>query len=239
MEREKRLTLYLVILGVLFALLLFEFTYQHPNYHVQLISTDFNLTDPFGVALGRVNSSIQVAYDSGDPSRIGEFTVVVGTSLHDPPLLTSVYSREVNYEVKFLLHSEEIAGFNDNYLGSSNLISSNTLYNTQKFPSIRYPMLGLRSRLGLLNLQIVGLYYNSTSGHVITRAEAAMDIFIMPPFIQIFTFTLIFFIICLWLSYVDCVCVNCGKKAQNLRIYRCSQFKCPRCSAYMLNENKQ
>lgn len=237
MKKERNHSLYLVALGIFLFLLFFEFAYQQPRFRVELTFTEFDLTTTEGVALGGVNSSIQVAYEPGDNSKIGQFIVVIDTSMEEPHRIASVYSRDITYEVNFLFKGEKVAGLIDNYLGSSNIVASNTLYNSRTFPSINHPMLDIRSRVGLLRLKIEGTYYDSMSGRVLDKGDVTIEVLIIPPLAKLITFTLIVSILCLWYALVDYECISCGKKVQSLRVNRGSQRKCPECGEYMLSEN--
>lgn len=236
MEKELRQTLLLMALGILLSLLFFEFAYKQPRYWAEVAFAEFELITSEGIVLGEANSSIRVRYEPVDTSKLGHFMVVIVTEVSIPHQLTSIYSKDLNYEVTFLWKGKSVAGWEGSYLGSSSLVGADTLYNSRTFPSLTQPMQEVQSKKGLVSLVISGTYYNFTNGRVLATGETTIDIFVLPPFAKTGTFTLIFSIICLWYAYVNCICPSCGKQVQSLRIYRCSQFRCPKCGEYMLSE---
>jgi len=236
MEKELRQNLLLMALGILLSILFFEFAYQQPIYRAEVAFTEFELITSEGIWLGKTTSSIWVRYEPVDTSKPGNFVVIISTEVSIPHELNSICSKDVNYEINFLWKGKSVARWDSSYLGSSNSVGTNILYNCRTFPSLNQPMLEIQSKKGLISLVISGTYYNSTNDQILSTDETTIDIFVLPPFAKIMTFTLIFSIICLWYAYVNCICPSCGKKVQSLRIYRCSQLRCPTCGEYMLPE---
>ena len=236
MEKELRQTLLLMILGMLLSILFFEFAYQQPSYRAEVAFAEFELITSEGIGSGETSSSIWVRYEPVDTSKLGNFVVIISTEVSIPQKLNSICSKDVNYEINFLWKGKSVVRWSDNYLGSSSIIGSDIIYNSRIFPSLTQPMLEIQSKKGLISLVISGTYYNSTNDQILSTGETTIDIFVLPPFAKIVTFTLIFSIICLWYAYVNCICPSCGKQVQSLRRYRCSQLRCPNCGAYMLPE---
>ena len=238
MEKELRQSLLLIALGIFIPLFFFEFAYQQPSYSVELTSTEFELITSDDIKLGKSNSIIQVEYKPTETSKLGNFDMIINTEVSTPHQLTSVYSKDLNYEVTFFWKGKCVAEWDGNYFGSSSIAEANIMYNSRPFPSLTQPMLDVQFKKGLLRFVVSGKYYNSTNGLILSEGETFIDIFISPPFAKIVTFSILFFIICLWYAYVNCVCYSCGKQVQSLRIYRCSQLRCPQCGEYMLHENR-
>ena len=236
MEKKIRENLLLMFLGILLSFLFFEFAYQQPSYLFDVAFADFDLTTSEGIELGEANLSIRVRYEPVDKTKLGLFDVGIGTEVSIPPQSTSTYLKDVYYKVVFLWKGNVVAEWVDSYLGSSNLDEGNILYNSRTFPSLTRPMPEVQFKNCLISLVISGTFYNSTDDSVLGMGETTLKIFILPPFAKILTFTLIFSIICLWYSYVNCICPNCRTRVQSLRIYRCSQKRCPKCGEYILPE---
>jgi len=198
MDKELKKDFYLIALVILVPLFIFELAYQQKSSQVEIAFAEFDLVTSERLSLGRANSSINVIYEPGRPSNLGQFVVVIGTKIDDSQPLGSIYSLDLNYEVVFLWRDRIIASWEDNYMGAFSIKNKHTLYCSRTFPSLTQPMLEVRSRWGPVNLRILGRYYNPISNQVLSIGEVTMKIFILPPLAKIVTATLIFIILCLW-----------------------------------------
>ena len=200
MDKELKKDVYLIALVILVSLFFFELVYKQKSFQSEIAFAEFDLVTSEMLSLGKANSSINVIYKPSRPSKLGQFVVVIGTKVDDAKPLGSIYSLDVNYEVVFLWRNRIIASWKDNYMGALSIKNKNALYCSRTFPSLTQPMLEVRSRWGLVNIKILGRYYNPISNQVLSMGETSMKIFILPPLAKIVTATLIFIILCLWYS---------------------------------------
>lgn len=200
MDKELKKDVYLIALVILGSLFFFELVYKQKSFQSEIAFAEFDLVTSEMLSLGKANSSINVIYKPSRPSKLGQFVVVIGTKVDDAKPLGSIYSLDVNYEVVFLWRNRIIASWKDNYMGALSIKNKNALYCSRTFPSLTQPMLEVRSRWGLVNIKILGRYYNPISNQVLSMGETSMKIFILPPLAKIVTATLIFIILCLWYS---------------------------------------
>lgn len=198
MDKKQKKDFYIIALVILISLFFFELAYQQQSFQAEIAFAEFDLVTSEMLSLGRANSSINVIYEPSRSSKLGQFVVVISTKVDDTQPLVSIYSLNLDYEVVFLWKDRIIASWKDNYMGSFSINDKHTLYQSRTFPSLTQPMLEVQSRWGLVNLRILGRYYNPISNHVLSIGEVTMKIFILPPLAKIVTATLIFIILCLW-----------------------------------------
>lgn len=200
MGGNKKQIVYPIILGILFSLLINECIYQQPEYNFDIIQANFKLVTPEGLNLGQAFSTINVRYIPVQPyTTLGKFLIIINTKVSKPYTHTSIFSKDIRYNVTFLWRSIPIEERQGNYLGSLNSTEDYTMFTYMSFPHWSKPMKEIRTVHGRIRINIEASYYNITSKEILANGMIKTDIYIIHPIVKIMTLSFIIVVVSLWL----------------------------------------
>lgn len=232
MGRNKKQIVYSIILGILFSLLINECIYQQPEYNMDVVQADFKLVTPEGFDLGQAYSTINMRYIPVQPyTTMGKFSIFINTQVSKPYTHTSIFSRDIRYNVTFLWRSRPIEERQGDYLGALNSTEDYTMFSYMSFPHWSKPMKEIRTVHGKIRINIEASYYNITSKETLANGMVKTDIYIIHPIVKITTLSLIIVVVSLWLIEkvrIDKFALEKGVRAKRKRSIKPRQaFRLP------------
>jgi len=179
MDKDLRKKLYGFILGISLAFFVFTWSYRQPESEFDLTNFNFRLVTEDMQDLGWAFSTIGLRYRPGGV--LGRLYVIIGTDVSEPIWRSSIFPRDIGYNISVSWGSKLLEQIDGSYLGALHPDRGRTMYMVFTLPSGKHPMDALRKSVyGGVTISVRGVFYNITSKEICADKTKDLSIFIMP-----------------------------------------------------------